>query len=227
METLLASLWFGILTSISPCPLATNIAAVSFMGKEIDKPWYVFLSGLAYTLGRVAVYVVLTIILGKSMDAIPSVSQFLQTNMGIIAGPLLILISLIMFGLIKIPLPEGGLNQANQDRLKRLGLLGSFLLGVLFAFMLCPVSAALFFGNLINTQGKLIPSILYGLGTGIPVMVFAFILAFSFHSIAKAYNAIVTFEKWARKITAVLFLGVGIYLLSIIFSFSTFLSTSL
>lgn len=208
---LLSSLWFGILTSISPCPLATNIAAVSFVGKKVGKPYYVLLSGFIYTLGRTLLYTALGFSLSFSMTAIPTVSHFLQTQMVYVVGPILILVGLIMLEIIPIKLPSFSMKDSSKERLDKLGLLGAFLLGVIFAAAFCPVSAALFFGNLVQNKGNILSLLLYGIGTGLPVLGLSFILAFSVKSLGSAYNKIVLFEKYARKITAIIFIVAGVY----------------
>ena len=50
---LLTAFLLGLLTALSPCPLATNIAAVGFIGKDIEDRRKIFRNGLLYTLGRI------------------------------------------------------------------------------------------------------------------------------------------------------------------------------
>lgn len=209
----LTSLWLGILTSISPCPLATNIAAVSFVGKRIDNPLYVLLNGFVYTLGRTLFYVVLGMSLAVAMQNIPMVSHFLQTKMMFVLAPLMVVIGVVMLNILPIKLPQWKMGQKSTEKLAAYGLVGSFLLGILFASALCAVSAALFFSNLISSQGSFIGMLMYGIGTGLPVMAFAFVLAFSVNRIGAVYKATALIEKYARTFTAVLFIGIGIYYL--------------
>lgn len=209
----LTSLWLGILTSISPCPLATNVAAVSFVGKRVDNPWYVLLNGFFYTLGRTVFYVVLGLALSSAMQNIPLVSSFLQSKMMWVVAPLMIIIGLVMLKIIPLKLPNWQMGQKSSARLAEYGLIGSFLLGLIFASALCAVSAALFFSNLISSQGSFIGMVMYGIGTGLPVMVFAFVLAFSINKIGAVYKATAVIEKYARSFTAVLFVGIGVYYL--------------
>ena len=54
----LTAFLLGLLTAISPCPLATNIAAIGYIGKDIEDRRRVFLSGLLYTAGRIVAYTV-------------------------------------------------------------------------------------------------------------------------------------------------------------------------
>lgn len=217
MTALFMALWLGIMTSISPCPLATNIAAVSFIGRKIGKPYYILLSGLIYTLGRTAFYTILGIVLSYSISSIPVVSDWLQTNMAYIAGPLLLILGFIMLDFIKLKLPQFKMTEKTQAKLDKLGLIGALFIGFLFAAMLCPVSAAFFFSNLIQSEGNVLVLALYGTGTGLPVVVFALILAFFTNKLSSVYNATKTFEKYARLLTAIIFIGVGLYYIGRVF----------
>ncbi len=208
---LLTSLWLGILTSISPCPLASNIAAVSFLSKDLKSPYYVFLKGLTYTIGRTFFYVALGLIISNTMENLPLISDFLQNKMMMFVAPIMVLIGLIMLKVIKFNLPTFKLSNNKTSKLAEKGFIGSFLLGFIFASALCAVSAALFFSNLINSEGSIPAMFMYGIGTGIPVMIFAFILAFSANKIGQVYKATTIVEKYARTITAYIFIIIGTY----------------
>ena len=211
------ALWFGILTSISPCPLATNIAAVSYIGSQISTQRGVFLAGVLYMLGRMLTYTVLGAILVSSAQSVPAVANFLQKYMNILMGPFLVLIGLILLNIIKFNMGDGAGIIANklQGRIKRFGLLGAGLLGIIFALSFCPVSAALFFGSLFsvavkNESGIILPSI-YGIGTALPVLGFAILMGISARLVSKAYNKVSVFEIWARRVTATVFIIAGGY----------------
>jgi cytochrome c biogenesis protein CcdA len=222
---LLSALWLGILTSISPCPLATNVAAVSFIGKNITCPYKTVFSGLLYTFGRMLSYVLLGIIIVTGLLSIPSIAEFLQHYLNIILGPLLIIIGIILLEIIKINFSAGISHMGLQDKVKNFGLIGALLLGIIFALSFCPISAALFFGSLISMSvehnSKILFPLVYGIGTGLPVVIFAIIIAFSVNSVGKAYNVLVKFEFWMRKITGTIFILAGIYFIAThIFGFS-------
>jgi len=218
MELLIAfgsALWLGILTSISPCPLATNIAAVSFLSKKITHPFMVFLSGLAYTIGRMAAYAVLGWIIISSLLSVPQVAQFLQKYMVKALGPLLIITGLFLLEVITIKLPGVVLSQKHHNKLVESGAPGAFFLGLIFALAFCPVSAALFFGSLIplalnSNAGTLLPFI-YGIGTGLPVLAFAVAIALGVTSLSHWFNKITKLEFYTRRITGVIFVLVGFY----------------
>jgi len=150
----LSALWLGILTSISPCPLATNIAAISFIGRRIGRTRVVFFTGLLYTLGRMLTYVVLGTLLVTSVLSIPQVSHLLQKYMNKFLGPILILVGMILLELIRFNIPGSGLSEKMQKRVELLGIWGAGLLGIVFALSFCPISAALFFGSLIPLSVK-------------------------------------------------------------------------
>lgn len=215
MLTVLTALWLGILTSISPCPLATNIAAISFIGKDITCPKKAVFSGLLYVLGRVISYVGLGIIIVSGLLSVPALANFFQEHMNFILGPILIVVGAILLGVIQLNFNSGLSEDKAKLIAKEAGMLGALLLGIIFALSFCPVSAALFFGSLISLsveQGsKVLLPLVYGIGTGLPVIIFAFIIAFSFNSLGKAYNKLRQFEFWARRITGGVFIIVGIY----------------
>lgn len=210
-----SALWLGILTSISPCPLATNIAAMSFIGRRVGDSRRVFASGLLYTAGRMLVYVVLGAIIVSSLLSVSDLSLWLQEYMNKLLGPLLILVGMVLLELITLPVPRGRLASKMQQRAEAGGVWGAGLLGVVFALSFCPVSAALFFGSLVPLCAglgsiALLPSV-YGLGTALPVVLFAALIAFSAGSIGKVFDRLTLFEKWARRVTGLVFILVGIY----------------
>lgn len=212
---ILSAVWLGILTSISPCPLATNIAAISYIGKIVGTPRLVLLSGLLYMLGRTLAYLALGIIMVAGILSIPDLSYYLQTHINRFLGPVLILVGVFLLELIPLRLPGFGLSEKMQNRIAGYGIWGAGLLGIIFALSFCPVSAALFFGSLVPlsiTHGSryLLPS-LYGIGTALPVILFAFVVAIGTRYLGAIFNRLTVFEKWARRITGAIFILVGIY----------------
>jgi cytochrome c-type biogenesis protein len=211
---LVSAFWLGVLTSLSPCPLATNIVAISFVSRRVESPRNVLFSGLLYTAGRAATYVLLGVLLVASILSVPFISHVLQKYMNMALGPLLILVGMVLLELISFNL-GGGLNTTLQKRVETMGVWGAVFLGVLFALSFCPTSAALFFGSLlplaVNRQSGILLPAVYGLATGLPVLIFAVLLGFSANKLAKAYDGIVAFERWARRITGITFILVGFY----------------
>ncbi|MBN1827655.1 MAG: sulfite exporter TauE/SafE family protein [Deltaproteobacteria bacterium] len=211
------ALWFGILTSISPCPLATNIAAVSYIGRRIDRVSHVLSAGLLYTLGRVFVYVLLGMALVASTQVMPAVANFLQRFMNQFLGPVLLIVGLVLLEIFSFSFGSGNnrLMEFVQRHVDRIGIWGAFLLGVVFALSFCPISAALFFGSLFSLaiahQSMIVMPSIYGIGTAIPVLGFAILIAFSTHLVGKAYNNVTAIALWMRRITAVVFISIGIY----------------
>ncbi|MFH1673158.1 MAG: aromatic aminobenezylarsenical efflux permease ArsG family transporter [Pseudomonadota bacterium] len=210
-----SALWLGILTSISPCPLASNIVAISFIGKGVSSARHVLWLGLSYTLGRAITYLALGIFITKGILSIPGAAYFLHKYMNRLLGPLLIIVGMFLLNLIKINLSGGLASHAIRKHAEKGGIWGAGLLGILFALSFCPTSAALFFGSLIPLSIKYgsafaLPS-LYGIGTGIPVIVFAILISASARSVGKALNKLTRIEWWVRRITGGLFILVGIY----------------
>ena len=207
----------GLLTAISPCPLATNITAIGFISKDIGNRNKILLGGLLYTLGRVVAYTVLGIILisilkeGSSMFSLQKgISKYGE----ILIAPVLIFVGVFMLFGDRLNLPKFGFSGTGKaEKLK--GNLGSLLLGVLFALAFCPTSGLFYFGMLIPMSaaepgGYLLP-IVYAVATGLPVILVAWILAYSVAGIGKFYNRIQVFQKWFNRVVAVLFIAVGIY----------------
>ena len=137
------------MTSVSPCPLATNIAAVSFLARRLDTKRRAIAGVLAYAGGRAVAYVAVGVLVAWGIAAAPQTSRFLQTVLEPFIGPLLIVVGLVLLGWIPLRLNFGPAKPGATERLADRGLPGAFLLGALFALTFCPTSAALFFGSLL------------------------------------------------------------------------------
>lgn len=229
-----AALYLGVLTSISPCPLATNIAAISYIGRKVDRPRLVIRAGLLYTLGRCVLYLVLAGVLTTMALSIPTVSRFLQKYAGMVLGPIFLVLGMLLVGLISVSAGGALMGERMQKRIDAMGIWGALLLGVLFAVSFCPTSATWFFGLLALTMGSksgaisvalqkigialpaasvpggvvLLP-LIYGIGTALPVIIVAILLAYSAQSIGRMYNVLSRVEWWARMLTGWLFIVMG------------------
>lgn len=211
----LSALWLGVLTAVSPCPMATNIAAISFVGRRAGNARRVLLAGLLYTLGRTLVYVVLGALLVASVLSKHAASEFVQGFMNRVLGPVLIVAGMFLVELITVDWSRGGVSEKMKERVERWGVGGAALLGVVFALSFCPISAALFFTSLLTLAVKtgstvLVPS-LYGIGTALPVVAFSVVIAVSAKVVGGAYDRVRRFEWWARRATGVVFIVVGTY----------------
>ena len=208
----------GLMTAISPCPLATNITAIAYIGKDIDDKKTVFKKGLIYILGRAITYTLIGLIFyfGASQFHI---SGFIQKWGEKILGPVLIIIGIFMLDFIKIQLPGFGKLNEKMQKKSQSGFWGVLFLGIIFALAFCPYSGVLYFGMLIpmtvsSASGLYLP-IIFAIGTGLPVIIFAWFVAFAVGGIGNTYNKIKIFEKWFRRIVAVVFIVVGIYYITI------------
>jgi len=212
---ILSAFVLGLMTSISPCPLATNITATAFISKNITNKKLVFLSGVLYSLGRAFSYTVIGLILFFGASKF-HVGRFFQQNGEKFLGPLLIIVGLIMLNVIRLNfLGKSNFTEKLTEKLKGKGLLGSFLIGVIFALAFCPYSGALYFGMLIpmtisSVDGLYLP-IVFAFGTGLPVILFTYLLAFAAGSVGVFYNKIAKTEKVMRTITGVVFVLTGVY----------------
>lgn len=211
---ILTAFLLGLMTAISPCPMATNITAIGFIGKDMKSSKRVFVNGLLYTLGRSISYTAIGLLFYFSASRF-EFAGFIQEWGEKVTGPILIVIGLFMLGAIKLNIPGlDGLNKNMEERAQK-GFWSVLLLGIVFALAFCPYSGVLYFGMLIpmtvsSVSGLYLP-IVFALGTGIPVIVFAWLIAFSVSSIGNTYNKIRSFEKWFRRTVAILFIGVGLY----------------
>lgn len=217
LSGLLTALWFGILTSISPCPLSTNIAAISFVGKELKGRRRILISGLFYVGGRMSAYLIISIIILGSLLSIPEIARFLQKYLNIVLGPLMVLVGIFLLDIIPLNFGRGkNYSDDFREKIRKRGFAGAFMLGFIFALSFCPVSAGLFFGSLMPLSIKydsfILFPLLYGLGTALPVIIFAFAIAFAMNKIGQIFNTLTKFEKWFRKITAIVFIIAGLYL---------------
>jgi cytochrome c-type biogenesis protein len=215
LAVLSTAVWLGILTSISPCPLATNIAAISFIGKELASPRRVLLTGLLYTVGRSVAYAAVAAVVVASLFAVPELSFWLSTYLNQVLGPLLVVVGVVLLDVLPVRFSSSCVSDDSGRRLARSGPWGAALLGALFALSFCPVSAALFFGSLLPLAAKTQSSVLiptaYGAGTALPVFLFAVLIAAGAQWVNRAFQKLVRLEKWARRITATIFVAVGIY----------------
>lgn len=211
------ALLLGLITALSPCPLATNIAAIGYIGKNLENRKRAFVSGLLYTLGRTIAYTLLGLILItilKSGASVFGIQKFIATYGEMVLGPVLLLVGLFMLFGNKLNLPSFGFN-GKGELLANQGGWGALCLGVLFAMAFCPTSGVFYFGMLIPmsataTMGYLLP-VLFAIATSLPVLVVAWILAFSTNRIGIVYGKMQTIQKWLNIIVGILFLGIGIY----------------
>jgi cytochrome c biogenesis protein CcdA len=234
----LAALYLGLLTSISPCPLATNIAAISYVGRKVGDTRWVMAAGLLYTLGRCLLYITLAVIIAATAMSIPAIALFLQKYGSMVLGPVFLLLGMLLVGLVVISGGGASMTAGMQKRIDAMGIWGALVLGVLFAVAFCPTSAVWFFGLvalLLGSEagagavtGKLasigislpdaalpgatvVLPLIYGIGTAVPVLLVAFLLAYGAQSAGKTYNMLSKIEWWARQITGWLFIVVGVW----------------
>jgi len=213
----------GLMTAISPCPLATNITATAFISKNISSKRKVLVSGILYSLGRAFSYTTIGLVLYFGASKF-HVARLFQQNGEKLLGPLLIVIGLIMLNVIQLNiLGKSNFQERLSERFKDQGLLGSFLLGVVFALAFCPYSGALYFGMLIpltisSVSGLYLP-VVFALGTGLPVILFTYLLTFAAHRVSGVFKQITRVEKVMRYIAGVVFVLTGIYYVGIFAGF--------
>lgn len=214
----LTAFLLGLITAISPCPLATNIAAIGYIGKEMENRKWIFINGLLYTLGRILAYTILGIVVISILRegaSIFGVQKFVAKYGEMIIGPALLLIGLYMLFGHKLRLPSFGFSGKGGEKMAKNGSWGAFLLGVLFAMAFCPSSGIFYFGMLIPmsataTGGYFLP-IIYAIATSLPVIIIAWVLAFGANQIGAVYGKIQMVQRWLNLIVGVLFVAIGVY----------------
>jgi cytochrome c-type biogenesis protein len=216
----LTALLLGLMTAISPCPLATNITAIGFISKDLEDRNRVFFNGLFYTLGRAITYTAIALIIFLGADQL-KFGGFFQRYGEKIIGPLLVIIGIFMLDIIKINFPGFNSLTSRMQNKKRWGYLDAILLGMVFALAFCPYSGVLYFGILVpltvtSASGLYLP-VIFAVATGIPVIIIAWVLAYTVSGIGNVYNKIKSFEIWFRRVIAVVFIIVGTYYIIRIF----------
>lgn len=208
--------FLGLFTAISPCPMATNIAAIAYISRGVAKKNYAILTGVLYTLGRIFTYTIIGVLIIVIGIEIPGIALFLQDAGEKFLGPVLIIVGILMLFIDKLSFGRGGgLLTLLGNKVANLGILGGFLLGIIFALAFCPYSAVLYFGVLMplalqSKEGIILPAI-FAVGTGLPVLVFGILLSLGISKVSSWFNAITRVEKIIRIVVAIIFIGVGIY----------------
>ena len=210
-----ASFWFGFLTAISPCLMATNVAAITFIARKVDEPRYALLSGMFYIGGQAIAYVVLGILLVESLLSVPLVSIWLQDYFLRLLGPILVFTSMFLLELLDFQMGNGKIKEEVQKKVVNGGMWVAALLGIVFAMSFCPTTAALFFGSLIplavTHESSVLLPLAYALGVAVPVFIFALLIIWATNKVGKVFANVKRAERWARFGTGGIFLLIGIY----------------
>ncbi|MGN0867048.1 MAG: aromatic aminobenezylarsenical efflux permease ArsG family transporter [Oligosphaeraceae bacterium] len=216
LRDFLLAFWLGLLCAVSPCPLATNLAATGYLAKECGRPRLVFLSGWLYLLGRLSAYVAVGLLLASGLAAIPAAAHALQKFMPLLMGPLLVLAAMFLLELLSLPWPRGNPQAQLPPPATKSPLLGAYLLGLLFALAFCPTSAALFFGQILpltlSTGHPLLPPVAFGLGTSLPVLAAALLLAAGVQGAGRLLQKATCAEVWLKRATGLFFLLTGLWM---------------
>ena len=214
--SLLSVVWMGIVCAVSPCPLATNIAAVSFLAREAERPSRVLWGGLFYALGRTVTCVGLAVAILFGLASAPALSQMLQKYMGLVLGPVLIVIGAVLLDLIRLQKFGSRVDLGSLAlRLSRAGVVGAFALGLVFALVLCPPSAAVYFGGLLplsESEGHpILYPLVFGLMTALPVVAVTFACTFGLKGVGAAFMTAQRFDGILRKGTGGVILALGLW----------------
>jgi cytochrome c biogenesis protein CcdA len=208
--------WLGVITSVSPCPMATNVAAIGYLARNSHSRALQVLAGLMYALGRALAYTLVGALITWGLLSAPVLSNFLQKHLSQLMGPLLVLVGMVLLGLLP-GLPSFGGSEKLGKKVADLGVIGSGLLGFLFALAFCPVSAALFFGSLlplaVDQQSTWLLPAVFGIGSALPVLAFGILLAVARHTATKVFGGLQKCDRWLLPVTGWLLVAVGMYLI--------------
>lgn len=211
----LAALCFGLMAAIGPCTMASNVAALAYIGRDATRRWYTLLESFAYMLGSVIALSLLgiaIILIGLEATAIQDFVEMLGTY---VLGPLLIIAGILLLFSDKLKFSTSGVTSSLAEKVKDKGILGSFIMGLIMGFSFCPYSAILFFivtiPMALTTKGGVVLPVFYAIGTALPVVAFTILLALGFQFAYKWISKISDFEKYLKIVMAILFIGVGIY----------------
>jgi len=210
--------WLGLLTAISPCPMATNVAAIGYLARFSGTRRRQFVSGILYSLGRAMAYMLVGALIIRGLLSAPTVSTFLQRHLSQLLGPILILTGMVLLGMFPELPSFGGMGAATGEKLARMGQAGSLTLGFVFALAFCPVSAALFFGSLlpvaVQNQSVWWMPALFGLGSAVPVLGFAVAMGLGREAAGKLFGKISAADRWLLPATAWLLIAVGLWMVA-------------
>src|SRR5665647_336571 len=210
----------GLMTTISPCPLCTNVTAIGFLSKNVKNRQQIIVNGLMYALGKIIAFTALAAVFVLGGSILPT-QHFFETYVEMLLGPFLILGGLFMLEFFHFHHhtskhhASGSYSDRIISKSKSGSTTWSLLLGIIFSLAFCPYSGVLYFGGLIpltlaEPAGLLLP-VIFAIGTGLPVIIVSWILAYSLSGIGSFYNKIQVFEVWFRRITAIIFILMGIY----------------
>ena len=211
---ILSAFLLGLMTAISPCPLATNITAIGYISRDFNDRKQVLIRGVIYIIGRAITYTSIGLLIYFSASQF-TISGFIQQWGEKLLGPLLIIVGLFMLGIIRLNFKGSKILSKRVQQLKKNRYVDVLLMGIVFALAFCPYSGVLYFGMLMpltltNASGLYLP-IVFAIATGIPALILTWVIAYSASNLSRNFNRVKSFAIVFRKIVSVVFIGIGIY----------------
>lgn len=215
--SLLTAFTLGLMTIIDPCTLFTSVAAVGYIDKEVNDKKRVITYGVMFVVGKVIAFMLLSVplLLGAKISAIEHLLEHygepLMAFFMIASG-----VFMLFAGHLHHNHDHGVISKIEKHDGKS-GALWAMLLGMFFSIAFCP-HRLIYFLTMIDLALSVAPTVswlyplIFSLGTGLPILLIAIIVAYSATGIARLTNSLHTFEKWFRYVCALLFIGVGVYL---------------
>lgn len=217
LSALLTSLLLGFLMILDPCTLFTSIAAIGYIDREMQNRKRVLITGGMFVMGKLVTYVLLSIpfIMGAHTDGI---HHFLEHwGEPLLAAFMLVCGVLLLFSGHHHHDHDHGVSKWLQTVDDKSSWLWAFMLGIFFAIAFCPHRLMYFFTMIemsvsLESAWTWVMPVVFGLGTGLPIMVLAWLISYSVVNTEVLTKKVQSFEKWFRYACAVLFLGFGVYL---------------
>lgn len=217
---LVSALLFGLMGTLAPCQLSTNVAALAFLSRGAGNTRRLWGQTLAFISGKVTVYllvgggvVLLSLQLNQVSETVIPVVVVARRAL----GPLLVIVGLFMLGLVKLPVSLGGRFSAWLENKvgHQQGMIPAYLLGVAFSFTFCPTLFWLFFGLTIplaiaSPGGVLFPGV-FALGTVLPVLGLAAVIASGRVNMGAFVKRFKTANVWVQKVVGVIFIVIGLH----------------
>jgi cytochrome c biogenesis protein CcdA len=209
------ALALGLWTAVQPCPMTANLAAVAYLGRRAGSPASALFAALLYAAGQIIAYIILALLVLDGMASAWRLSELLQRHVNQILGPVWIVTAMFLLDLIHVRMPGVGVGPKWQSRIDAWGTWTALPLGIVLALGFCPVSATIFFVDLLTIAAgggsHIIYPALYALGAALPVLTFAVLLGTGARWLAAALNRTQQVQRWLNRLAGGVLLAVGIY----------------
>jgi cytochrome c biogenesis protein CcdA len=188
-----SALVLGAMTTLHPCPLAVNAAAVSLLAGWSGERRSASRRIAAFVVGYCLTFATLALLLAGTSLRLPVVASALTRATAVFLGPLLVVVGMVHADV----LPWPGSNRGNRRLLdRRARTLGGYGLGAVLALSFCPATAALFFGLLlplaVQYRAPVAFAAAYAIGAALPLVAVA--------GVAARGTTALGLDRWAHRL---------------------------